>query len=190
VPPVQRFIDTAKAVLMEPAVFFRSMRREGGLGPPLIYAIIGVLIGSIGSYFGRVIVPFGSYGMGRGFVAGLIMVPIFSMIGLFIGSGILHVLLMLIASTKQPFETTFRVVAYTSGSTSPINIIPIIGGVISGIWGLVVLILGSAEAHEVSQGKAAVAVLLPAVICCALAFILGGAILALIFGAAAAGMRS
>jgi hypothetical protein len=188
-PVVQRYIDTAKGVLTEPGSFFRTMRRDGGLGPPLIYAIIGVVIGSIGSYVSQVMLPVGSYGMPRGFFFGLLMVPIFAVAGLFIGAAILHVLLLLIAGTRQPFETTMRVVAYTSGSTSPINIVPFVGGIISGVWALAVLIVGSAEAHEVPLAKAAIAVVLPAVICCVLMFLVGATIMALIFGAAAGGFR-
>jgi hypothetical protein len=188
-PVVQRYLDTAKSVLMESAAFFRRMRREGGLGAPLVYAIVGIVIGSLGSLLSTTMMPFGGFGDHGGLFAAVIMVPLLSLVGLFIGSGILHVLFMFVAGSRQTFETTFRLVAYTSGSTSPFNIIPFVGGLVSGIWALLVLILGGAEAHEVPQGKAAIAVLLPAVLCCGAAMIFGGALLALIFGAAAAGMR-
>jgi hypothetical protein len=36
---------------------------------------------------------------------------------------------------------------------------------IGGIWGLVVVIIGLAEAHEISRGKAAAAVLIPVALC-------------------------
>ena len=44
---LQSFIDTAKGALTDPVATFAQMRREGGLGPPLIYYIIGLLIGTI-----------------------------------------------------------------------------------------------------------------------------------------------
>src|SRR5262245_19265917 len=67
-PPVQRYVDNVKAVLSQSALFFRQMSREGGLGPPLIYAIIGVVIGSIGNYLTQMMMPFGSFGRyGGGF---------------------------------------------------------------------------------------------------------------------------
>jgi len=192
-PAVQRFIDTAKGVLAQPVPFFASMKREGGLAPPLIFAFVGSLVGSIGSYLGRFMMPFGGLGMSgaySGFAFGVVMIPILSILGLLVGAGILQVLLVLLAHTRQPFETTARVVAYTVGSTSPLNIIPFVGGLVAGVWALVVLVLGTAEAHEVSQGQAAVAVLLPAVLCCVIAALFGGALLALILGAAAAGWHS
>ena len=51
-------------VLLEPAAFFRTMIREGGIGAPLVYAIIGVVIGSLGSLITRVVSPFGMLGGG------------------------------------------------------------------------------------------------------------------------------
>jgi hypothetical protein len=190
-PMVQRFIDTLREVLTQPAQFFRSMARTGGLGPPLIFALIGVAIGSVGSYLTQMMMPFGVPGASGsgGFVAFAIMVPAIALCSLFIGSGLLHLLLLLIAGTKQPFETSFRTFAYTMGSIWPLSIIPFIGGIIGAVWGLIVLILGTAESHEVTQAQAAIAVLLPSVICCGIAILFGGAMLALLFGAAAAGMR-
>jgi hypothetical protein len=190
---LQRFVETARRVLTEPASFYKAMSRQGGLGPPLVFAVVGIVVGSLGSFLTQLMMPFGGFGMAHdagGFAAALVLVPIISVIGLFIGSGILHVLLMLVAGSKQTYETSFRVLAYTVGSTSPLNIVPFVGGIIGGVWALVVLILGSAEAHEVPQGRAAVAVLLPAVVCCGLGVLFGGALLALIFGAAAAGLAS
>jgi hypothetical protein len=189
---VQRFIDTARDVLTQPGPFFRTMRREGGLGAPLVFALIGIVLGSLGSMLARMVTPFGGFGPygdygGLGF--SLFVLPVMSLVGLFIAAGILHVLLVLVASSKHSFETTFRLVAYTSGSTSPFNIVPFVGGLLGAVWALVVLIIGAAESHDVSQGQAAVAVLLPSVLCCGMAILFGGALLALLFGAAAAGMR-
>jgi hypothetical protein len=187
-------VDTAKGVLMDAASFFRAMRRDGGIGAPLIYALIGIVVGSVGSMLTQFLTPWGMFGMAAdvstGFMASLVFVPIIAVLALFIGSGLLHVLLLLVAGTKQSYETSFRVLAYTYGSTAPLGIIPVFGSLIGAIWALIVLILGTAEAHEVSQGQAAIAVLLPAVICCGLGLLFGGAVLALIFGAAAAGAMS
>jgi hypothetical protein len=185
---VQRFIDTAKGVLLETARFFRTMAREGGIGGPLVYAVIGIVIGSLGSLLTRMMSPFGM--MGGGIIRSFLIIPIVSICGLFIGSGILHVLLVLIAHAKQPFETTFRLVAYTVGSTSPFHLVPIIGSIVGAPWSLYVLIIGASEAHEVPQGQAAIAVLLPSVLCCILTALFWGAMMALMFGAIAHGLSS
>src|ERR1700745_2017565 len=43
------FIETLTMVLTRPAEAFSVMKREGGLGEPLIYALIGGCVGGIGS---------------------------------------------------------------------------------------------------------------------------------------------
>ena len=64
---------------------------------------------------------------------------------------------------------------------------PLCGGVIGGIWALVIVIIGLAAAHEIPTGKAAAAVLIPIVVCCVLVLVFYAAIVALVFGAVMAG---
>lgn len=195
-PLTTRFVDTAREVTLTPVPFFKALAREGGLGAPLLYAVIGLLIGGAATVIYQLFLPFGPMGMGgpRGaaaFGAGyLIILPVLGIVGLFIMSGLLHVLLMLIASSKQPFETTFRVMAYTMGTTSLANLVPIVGGMASGIWSLILLVVGSSEAHEVPVAQAAIAVLVPVVLCCVLFALFWGVVAALIFGGVAAGLAS
>lgn len=189
-PILQRFFDTARGVLLEPSSFFRTMSRAGGLAAPLAYALAGVLVGMVGSVLSQMLTPFawawGVYGATVGTT--LVVVPLVSVVGLFVGTAILHGLLLLIASTKQPFETTFRTIAYTAGSTSLLNVVPFFGGMIGSVWAVVAMVVGLSETHEVSQGQSAVVVLLPAVLCCGLGLLFGAALLALIAGAIATGL--
>jgi hypothetical protein len=190
---LQSFIDTAKGVLTDPVATFGQMRREGGLGPPLIYYVVGMLIGVIGSMLWNVIgfggMPFGgpSAGEAMGGMAIIVFVPICATIGLFIGSLIIHFALGLFGGQKYPYETTFRTMAYAFGSTQPIAIIPFCGGFIGAIWGLIVAVIGLSQMQETTTGKAAAAVLTPTVICCGLLAIFWGMLIALILGGAAAG---
>ena len=158
------------------------MRREGGLGGPLLYGLIGVTLGAMfgivaqGAFSGFGVPGFPSeareaVGSAVGIVALMIIAPVFALVGLFIGSAICHVLLLLIGGARFPYETTFRVICYSSGSTSLVNIVPVCGGLIAAVWSIVVSIIGVAQAHEISTGKATLAVLGPMVVCCT-AFIL------------------
>jgi len=196
-PPLQRFVDTAKGVLLDPTTTFSQMRREGGLQPPLIYYLIGMAIGVGGTILWQLL-GFGGLGMpGRHAAAGAAMglgfliigLPICYVIGIFLGSLIMHFLLMLFGGQKYPYETTFRTVAYVQGSTLPIMFVPFCGGLVAGIWAIVCLIIGLAQTHETSIGKAAAAVLVPIVICCALVAVFFSVIAAMI-GMAAAGAAS
>ena len=179
-------IETLQMVLSRPVAAFTAMKREGGLGEPLLYAIIG---GTFGGVFAltynfalRSFTPFGDrhnalahlFG-GLSWIFLLVLTPLFVVIGVFVASAILHVCLMIVGGAKQSFETTFRVVCFAEGSVSPLLVIPVCGGLIVGIWKVILYCIGLARAHETDTGRAVIAVLLPLVVCC-------GAFLLLMFG--------
>ena len=177
------FIETLSMVLIRPAEAFSIMKREGGLGEPLIYALIGGCVGgivsalfslgfqSIGLFAGRNNSLAAMTGMGIGFGA-IILVPFLIVIVLFIWSGLAHVCLMIFGGANQPFETTFRVLAFTQGSTGPLQIIPLCGGLISFVWALVCNCIGLARAQEIDTGRAVLAVLSPLIVCCGGLFVI------------------
>jgi hypothetical protein len=86
---------------------------------------------------------------------------------------------MIVGGANKSFETTFRVLAFSQGSTGPLQIIPVCGGLIAGVWALVVNCIGLARAHETTTGRAVLAVLLPLIVCCG-----AGILLLIMFGAA------
>lgn len=184
------FIETLTMVLTRPAEAFSVMKREGGFGEPIIYALIGGCLGGIVSFlFSLGLQSIGLFadknnglaamaGMGIGSVAVIILLPLFIVIGLFIFSGIVHLCLMIVGGANQPFETTFRVLAFSQGSAGPLQIIPLCGGLISGIWALVCNCIGLARAHETDTGRAVLAIFLPVIVCCG-----GGLLIAFMFGA-------
>src|SRR6266446_10030698 len=168
------FIETLQMVLTRPSAAFTAMRREGGFGEPLLYAVIGGSVGGAVSFLFsmglRSLGLFGNQdhnafammaGIGVGSILFIIFLPVLICIGLFIGSGVVHVCLMIVGGAKQSFETTFRVVAFTHGSTGPLQMIPVCGGLIAGVWALVIYCIGLARAHETDTGRAVLAILLP-----------------------------
>jgi hypothetical protein len=96
----------------------------------------------------------------------IIFTPIGVTIGAFVGSVISHLFLMIVGGAKRDFETTFRVVNYAAGSVAPLSAIPILGPLVGGVWCIVLYVIGFSKAHEVSIGRAALAVLLPLFLCC------------------------
>jgi hypothetical protein len=81
---------------------------------------------------------------------------------LFIGAGILHLLVMLILGSRNAgFEATFRVVTY-SAVTSLVSWVPFIGGILS-LYGVYLSIVGICEINN-TTGKATFIVLIPAAI--------------------------
>jgi len=182
------FIETLSMVLTRPAEAFSVMKREGGLGEPLIYALIGGCVGGIVSFlFSLGFRSIGLFadrnnslaamtGMGISSVAMIILLPLFIVIFLFIWSALAHVCLMIVGAANHSFETTFRVLAFSQGSAGPLQIIPLCGGLISGVWALVCNCIGLARAHETDTGRAVLAVFLPLIVCCG-----GGLLIAFMF---------
>ena len=198
-------VETVKGVLLEPAETFSRMKCEGDLMDPLWFTLLTGGVGAFVAFAYSAIFqglgmmgrlgggdlnrsPFGTshlVGYGIGFFLGMVfVVPVMIVLGAFIWAGILHLLLMLLGGARKPFETTFRVVCYSSGATGLLRIVPICGGVIALVWGIVASIIGLSKAHEISVGKAVAAVLIPFAVCCVITIASFGAIAALIARAA------
>ncbi len=191
---------TLKNSLFSPSEFFRKLNVTGGLAEPTLYALIVGMAGIMVFYFWQILLqnimpgslshdvkgPAGIdlfSGIGMAIVA--VCTPFFIILGLFVWAGFLHVLLLLVQGAKNGFEATFRTVAYSYGSNIFL-LVPFCGGIIAGVWNIVLLIIGLKEAHGTSGGKAAFAVLFPVLFCCAavLFFVL------VIIGAVAASLGS
>lgn len=194
---VQALVETTQKVLTGPTAFFSSMPVTGGIGGPLLYAIVvgslGVIVtalyravfrGLMGSTFAalgggselRRLMPLVTGG--AGLVIQVVFAPIFVILGVFVIAAIVHLMLLVLGGARQGFEATLRVMCY-SEAAAVINVIPLCGGLVSGIYFLILAILGLAAAHGIGAGKAAAAVLIPFVLvccCCAGVFMmaLGG----------------
>src|SRR5215216_527216 len=179
--PVQSFISTVQRVVLQPADFFRGILRQGDFINPLIFAIICYEVSAILGGLLSLVGIGASQGFGA-FIASIILAPIFTAIGLFIFSGILHLLVMLIVGSRNSgYEATFRVVAY-SAVTSLVSWIPFIGWILS-LYGIYLAIVGIREMHDTTTGKAALVVLIPAAVVLLIFLLLAAVIGAVIFGA-------
>ena len=174
--------DTLKLIVVDPKGAFGRMSLTSDLSRPLIYAVIlgfigalipsmwsfaiqGSLLGILGHLEGMdAIVPPMIFGMFGTFV-GLLLAPVFIVIGIFIWSSIIHLFLLMVGGANHGFSATLRVVCY-SQSAQLAQLIPLFGDLAATVWGLVLAIIGVAEAHGTTLGRAAAAVLLPVVFCC------------------------
>jgi hypothetical protein len=191
-------VETTRQVLTGPGAFFRAMPVSGGLGSPLLYAVVigwlglaaaafyqAVFRSVVGSSWGalgdqpEIAALLGWVEGWAGFVAQVVFGGVFVVIGVFLAAGIIHLLLLLLGGARRDFEATFRVVSFAQ-ATSILFLVPFCGQLVGGIWCLVLYVLGLAEAHQIGHGKAAAAVLLPIVLvcccCAALVFVFAGAI--------------
>ncbi len=160
--PVQSFVTTVQRVVLQPVDFYRGLQRGGDFINPLIFAIICYEVFTILTG----LLALAGIGTPRGFgefIVSLVLAPILAAIALFIGAGILHLLVMLIVgSGNSGFEATFRVGAYAA-VTSLVSWIPIVGFIAS-LYGIYLAIVGVREVHATTTGKAALVVLIPAAV--------------------------
>jgi hypothetical protein len=204
------FVETTRQVLTRPAAFFRRMPVTGGLGSPLLYAVVAGWIGLAAAAFYQAIwvsivgpasLPFGLdraelaellrfFESWAGLVAQLVFGGISVVITVFVAAGILHLMLLLLGGARGGFEATFRVVSFAQATglllVIPLFLIPFCGLLVV-VWCLALYVIGLSEAHRTDLGRALAAVLLPLVVlccCCAgLVLLFAGAIASLAGGA-------
>ena len=162
---------TFKEVLFSPTTFFRGLTFKNGIREPLAF---GLLIGAVGKMFGIFwtvlmmsggLFPFGDAILGHLtvgliFLVMVVAIPVCVTLSMFIYSGILHLLLLIVGGGKNRFEATFRVVAYSQAAQA-LDLIPVVGSWIGGIWQLIVQVIGLREMHNISYLRVFMAFLLP-----------------------------
>ena len=180
-------IQTLRLLLFSPATGFAQMRQVGGWSDPVLYAVI---LGTLGTFFMLLWQTLMRSMMASLFSEGiaeiallnllgiiwLITAPALVLMGVGVAAAIFHVLLLLLGGTAQPYETSFRIVAYAI-SASVFNLLPFCGAVMASLWQLALLIIGFREAHQISGGRSVAVVLTPFLFLCACA--LAGAMLAI-----------
>lgn len=179
----EALIQTIRLVVTDPADAFSRLRPDGDLTSPILFGVImswvaiflsqiwqllfGGFYRSLFSQFGGLEDAFAAPGIG-GLIGTLVLWPIFFLIGLFIGAGILHLCLMLVSATERSpfgFEGTLKVVAYTQ-TVGLASVVPVLGGFIMMVWGIYLEVIGAAAVHRTTQGKALLGVLIPLIVCC------------------------
>jgi hypothetical protein len=165
---VDALANTWKESVFQPAQFFRRRPREFDFGWVLgYYLIIGIVAAGI-SLFWRMVL--GPSLMDRMLpadtmqpsspVVDFLLSPLWLLLGLFIGAGIVHLFLLMLRGAKHGFGPTVRVFCFSAGPQL-FNIVPFIGPAVGGIWSLVITIIGIRETHETTTGKAVGSVLIP-----------------------------
>ena len=183
--PVQSYVNTVRDLVTRPTDFFAGIGRRGDYTNPLIFALISVLVtavitgllGILGAIIGL-----NNRGIGNallGLVSSIVITPIFYAIALFVGAGIMHLLVALIVKPATTgYEATFRVASYSSVGQL-VSWIPFLGPLVAIVATVVLSVIGVREVHGTTTGKAALVVLIPAAVVIVI-FI----VLALLIGAA------
>jgi hypothetical protein len=177
-PFFDRLLATIRMAFAEPRTLFASLP-EGDIGAPFVYGVIVTTVAVAAGCFYSTLTDAGMLSMmperARGAlaldaisnVAVIVVSPVLAAVYLFVGTAVYHVMLMLLGAANRSFATTFRVVAYAS-TPGLLAVVPICGGLVGGVWEIVLAILGAAIAHRTSGWRAAIAYFLPLLVCCCL----------------------
>ncbi len=175
------FWETLKSVMTQPTEFYQKLNPKENAGSAIGFAVLSGTIAVIFSILWQI--PFqmlnfatmgtrnpGAAAIPMVFTIGMLFVymifsPLLVLIGLFITTAITHFTLWIVGGANKSFETTLRVVGYAMG-ISTLCVIPFCGGMIAGIWQIVVEIIGLKEVHDTTFGKAIAAKLIPMFVCC------------------------
>jgi hypothetical protein len=190
---VNALLETIKLSLFTPTAFFSRLPPTepipppplGGAGSALLYAIlVGVpslviglfwqlLASSMGVMFGETQEAILS--LGTSLIAAAFS-PLFIIIGILVTSLIVHLFLVIFGGARYGFVATFRTICYAS-APEILQVIPLCGGLASGIWCFILWVIGLAAVHRTTMVRSFAAVTVPTVACCGfilLAMIMAG----------------
>jgi hypothetical protein len=165
------FWQTSKSILFRPSTIFTALDYSSGTSSSLVYLLV---YGSLGQIIGRYwITIFGiQYGTIESnalentlnFAGTILLTPVIFLALILFVACLVHLVLRILLATQRPFSATFQVMAYASGATSIINVIPFLGRIVMPLWTLVLYLVGLSKAHQTSKAKVLFALLMPIVI--------------------------
>lgn len=155
--------------LLEPGRFYRGVPFEAPALRPLLYFLIVTLVSALFTLWWRavgvlpaeLVVPFGGRGSSSAWAAvEFFLTPFSALAMLLISAAVLHLMALLLAPGRRGFTATLRVLCYAAGP-GVLTALPWLGGLVGGVWSLVLTVVGVREAHRTTTGRAAAIVLLP-----------------------------
>ena len=107
------------------------------------------------------------------FVSSTVIQFFFLLAGIFISSFTAHFFLMVSGAAEKNFQSTFKAIAYSSGSGFVLQIVPLIGVPLSWIAFLVLGLIALKEVHQTSYWRVALSILIMLSLCCGAVLVLG-----------------
>jgi hypothetical protein len=146
---------TARQVITSPVGFYRNLAPAGGYANPVIFvmvmsAIAGLLISVLAA------LGWGAPGAGMaGAVFGVLVMPIFMVIGSFVLATILFVVWKLLGSAGS-YQLAYRCVAFAFAILPVVTLasaVPYLGTALRVIWGIALMMIASTEAHKIPRNR-------------------------------------
>ena len=173
-------IETVKQVFSNPKSTFQNLPPTGGLGRPLFfYTLVGWISGGTAIFYQitaasinpEMFLGEAAKGLTQGtiVVAGIAVVlflPLFLIAGAFIWAAMVHLFLMITGASRHGFEATFRALAYSSGATSMLQLVPLCGGYLYPVAHIVYGVIALKEVHRTDLWRVVLSMVLMMLLCC------------------------
>jgi hypothetical protein len=173
-------IETVRQVFSNPKTTFQNLPPTGGLGRPLFfYTLVGWISGGTAIFYQLVAASINpemflgeaAKGLTQGTIvaAGIAVVlflPLFLIAGAFIWAAMVHLFLMITGASRHGFEATFRALAYSSGATSMLQLVPLCGGYLYPVAHLVYGVIALKEVHRTDLWRVVLSMVLMMLLCC------------------------
>lgn len=183
---VNAYINTLKNVFLRPQDYFATILPFKDYFSLALFIYINSFVTILFSMmfqiaFTSMVNPESLFGVPFMLCAALFM-PLIAVGFTFLFGAILHLFISMIGETKKNYDTTITV--YGLGTAAGLfGVIPFLGGLVTLVYTIVINILGQAAAHEIPPGKAALSVILPALVICCCIFTGVFALVSLVGGA-------
>jgi len=188
------FVEKVKGILTEPSKTFDALKGET-LGESIkFYSVIAAISAALntllfalafGTMLGQLGTMMGASAGVAGAIVFFVILFIFGIIGAFISGAIFHIFVYL-AGGRKGLTQTIKAVIYGSTPGLLIGWIPFIG-MIGGLWSLVLEIIGIRQLHEMTTGRAVLAVVIMLVVLVGMTVLLAAVIAAFVFGLSSQG---
>jgi hypothetical protein len=168
--PIEAFTKMSLTVdLVRPIAYFVTLALVSACisqlwGYILFDTFVGILKSMAGAQFEKFAPMLHKPGVLQ-LVLGLVITPLVALIVLFIWTALVHLVLTLLGGANRGFATTLRVMCYAQ-TTQLAVVLPGVGGLVAFVWRLILEVVGLSQAHKTDGWKAALAVVLPLLLCC------------------------
>ena len=183
-----------KNVLTSPTKFYNSVKSEKGFKSPMIYLLVMSLLSTVLSTVYTLVFPSSFLGVTvptslEASIIGILDAFVIGIIATFLIVGLFHVFVYLLGG-KNGFLQTFKSNVYGSTPSYIFGWIPYVN-IVAAVYTLFYLIpKGISMQHNMSMGRAVLAVVLPIIIILVLVFVLFAAFFVVLLSALSSGQFS
>ena len=187
-------VETWRRSVFEPGAFFTNGPFDRAAVRPILYYLLMAVFGAALSLTWGTVLPATQPGLvetladlmnaplpdaagasgAASRLADFFLTPFLAVLYLIVASLLLHVFVLVLAPRRRSLTATVRTICYASGP-GLFAIVPFVGGLVAGVWGVVLTVIGLREAHRTTTGRAFAVWLLSAAL--PAAFLLLGVVL-------------